>query len=211
MPAAATPAEELAAAAANRTDGITASAQVVAERLEQDDETEFITSVGAELYGKYKDKIDALKRNMTPEQRMNRGVHKLLMGNLMLQEPGALDRLTAAPVVPKPSAEGEEEEEVVELVETPSQGVTGDVKPVSPTVKPTPTARTTPAVKVKKSTLKATPKIERAAKEWGMTIDAYLLQLEANGSTQAEIDTLSRPRADAPGRRTSVFDRNTAG
>jgi len=61
---------------------------------------------------------------------------------------------------------------------------------------------------VKAPKLVANPKIEKAAREWGMPVNDYLLKLEANGMKQSDIDELSTP---APERqRSSVFNRPTA-
>jgi len=165
------------------------------QRLEQDDETAFASSVAD--YATYKARIDDIKKNLHPVQRMQKGLHKRLYENLRLEEPGVQDHIYGRPpaVVEPPPVE--------ELVVVPPVAVVPPVpvpvvpRPAPPTATPTPASRvaTPPAPGVRKPKLIATPKVTEAAGVWGMTVDEYLISLEDRGMTQDELDKGSSPRA----------------
>jgi hypothetical protein len=222
-----TPQEELATASAERMGSLHL---FTAQRLEQEDEAAFVATVTEEEFAKYKPKIDQLKASCSIEQRMSKGLHKLLYMNLKMQEPEFQKRVFGPEAPPVPSGalaegEGEGEGETPPAGNTPPAAappvpatppaappVTGaqPVPPAAPaSLPPTPAARSS-APQPRKPKLKATPKAERLAREYGMAINEYLLLLEDRGTTQAELEAVSIRKEDAPGRRRSVYDRSVA-
>jgi len=81
-------------------------------------------------------------------------------------------------------------------------------KAAPPTVAPTSAGRVA-APRERKPKLQPNEKVRRAAKEWGISVEAYLMRLEDKGVTQEELERQSAPREEQ--RRRSVFDRTTSG
>jgi hypothetical protein len=147
-----------------------------------------------------------------------------------------LNKPVVPPVAPPPASENSDEEtpeekeareaedRAVELRKTadakkktsqPSGGAPPPPAPPKPAAAPPravtappPPAGRAPASGEKKPKLVANEKIKRAAREWGMPIDKYLLDLEARGYTQEDLERGSAPREET--RRKSVFDRPVA-
>jgi hypothetical protein len=212
------PAEKLSEHAEGRVD---ATAQLTAERLRADDETLFRQKVGEEDFTKYGESIRKTVQGLHLQQQMMKGVHWMVYIQLKSADPEFERRILGAPE-PPPVEETDEEKVAREEEEAAtataaqekkdeSERLLRDSKPTPkatpPTVRPTSTARKA-APTERKSKLVANEKIVRAAREWGMTVDAYLLKLEDSGVTQEGLELQSRPKEES--RRRSVFDRATA-
>jgi hypothetical protein len=83
------------------------------------------------------------------------------------------------------------------------------VRPNAPPVTPpTPASRAGAVPKEKKAKLKANEKVERYCRAMGKNLNSYLLELEARGMTQEQLDGFAQsasPRSAATGRK-SVYD-----
>jgi hypothetical protein len=173
---------------------------VMLGRMEQDDEAEFSRSVSD--YATYKDKINKIKEGLTPEARVQRGLHRQLYGMVKLND----DPVTRHAMFgePLPKVETPPEGQTVESEQTPPGGETEEpvvpaktqedlikqvAKPAGPATAPPAGGRHAQSKDgVKTSKLKATDKIEKAARALGKPVNDYLLALEAEGVTQETID-----------------------
>jgi hypothetical protein len=215
-PAAKSPADTLKDAARARTDPMNQFTFAQFERIDEDNFSKTVPD-----YDKYKDKIAAVKKTMSPDQRAQQGVHKFIYQNVRMDDPEVQKVIFG--VIPPPGGETEEENAEVPAVpeegEEPAAPVAPPAKAPAPkaTPKPVPspvakpTARATPVVPaVAKSGLKATPKIIALAERYSMTVDEYLAHLETSGYTQEQLNNLSLPssaRAQPSSRPRSIYDR----
>jgi hypothetical protein len=183
---------------------------VMLGRMEQDDEAEFARSVAD--YATHKPKIDKIKETLTPDVRVQRGLHRQLYAMVKAQDDPTIRHHLYGEALPPPppSPEGQ----TVENEGTP-QGE-GNKEPVTPpgktqedlikqvTAKPAGPAtappaggrHTPPAGSAKVPKLKATDKIEKAARALGKDLNEYLLALEAEGVTQESINAANVRKSD---------------
>lgn len=184
-------------------------------RLEQEDEEAFSATV--KDYDKeflttkktIRQLIAEQKKNLHPNARIRRGVHRQLYMLIKQQDPKYASRLmdTEEEVVPPT------EEEVVTPPPPPTEQTPPPAAPSKPktppaVAPPTPPART-PAAPPKKSKLQGNSKTEAAAKAFGIEHDDYLKRLEESGTTQDALDAMTTNRQaskTAAGRKT-VYDR----
>lgn len=217
-----TPADELERHATGRVDTATA---LMAKRFLSDDEQSFRATVGEEVWKKYGENIGKIAASLAPAQQMQKGIHWAIYIQMRAGDPEFVKSVLAQPKEEEHQeteeekaareareAEGDEEQPPVPEKKAAAPPPPPPVKPVPkaapPTVPPTSRDRTPPPSQ-KKPKLVANEKIIHAARVWGTTTEAYLLQLEARGVTQAELETISIPKEET--RRKSVFDRKVAG
>jgi pyruvate/2-oxoglutarate dehydrogenase complex dihydrolipoamide acyltransferase (E2) component len=166
-------------------------------RQEQDDEAAFASSIPD--YEEFRDSIKKMKERLPPVARTASGLHKQMYLYLKSQKPEVQATLlgtTPLPTVP-PS----------EPTPAPPAAPGPKAVPPPPSATPTPGARSTPPPAPEtKSKLKSNPRVERLAAAMGMSIESYLLQCEGNGMTQEQLDSFGVTKAEAPGRRKSVYD-----
>jgi hypothetical protein len=201
------PQEALEAHASGRVD---AAQQLTALRLEQDDEIAFKEKVGPDETKKYLDQIKTVLKQMPVAQRVTRDIHWAIYVQLKSREPDFSGFAAAKPAEPPPPAEPPAESEEPPVEQPPAEEPKAPVrqpKAAPPTVPPTPASRSA-APKERKPKLQPNEKIRAAAREWGIPVESYLLQLEDRGITQNDIERQSAPKEDQ--RRKSVFDRHTA-
>jgi hypothetical protein len=184
---------------------------VMLGRMEQDDEAEFSRSVND--YDKFKEKINKIKEGLTPEARVQRGLHKQLYGLVKLNDdPATRHAMFGEPLPPTPPPSGdgqatvdpsetpqggEKKEERPEVQRTQEDLIKQVAKPAGPATAPPAGGRHTPSKDgVKTSKLKATDKLEKAAKALGKPLNEYLLALEAEGVTQEAIDSANVRRSE---------------
>ena len=202
------PKATLEARAGARVDNVNQMAQATALRLEQDDEESFASTVGD--YDQWRAKVAEIKKTTNPELRMQKGYHRQVYLFLKSQDPAVARQLLGQPPLEEP--EPEEPEAEPEAPPPP-------VAPPPPAPKATPvppaSAKATPAARAaapatKASKLTATPKLAQMAAGMGMSTEAYLLKLEAEGVSQDTINAMSQGQVNgAPGgRRRTVFDSN---
>jgi hypothetical protein len=214
-PAPKNPADTLKDAARARTDPMN---QFTFAQFERIDEENFSKTVPD--YDKYKEKIAAVKKTMSPDQRAQQGVHKFIYQNVRMDDPEVQKVIFG--VIPPPGTEPPPDDEVPPVPDEEAEAEAPDneppppppkkpvAKPVpSPVAKPTPRA-TVAAKPVAKSALKATPKIIALAERYSMTVEEYLAHLETSGYTQEQLNNLSLPssaRAQPSSRPRSIYDR----
>jgi hypothetical protein len=206
---------------------VSAVESLTAQRLEQDDEAEF-----ARMVPDYETPIPNtnppitirqavwhLKASLPMGQRIQKGIHATLYG-MVKQQTDQKARAAiygTPPPVEKPAEEDEDDAETEATSETPapapraatppasSPAVRPVPKAVSPVASPTPTRRDSGS-KVKKPTLQASDKVAKMARTMGKPLDAYLLELEASGYTQSDIDRMAEARPAQSARRRTVYD-----
>jgi hypothetical protein len=211
-PKAPDPAAVLAEHAAGRVDTSTA---LLIQRLEADDEAQFAASVPD--YEKFRPQITEMKKTLSPNQRMQKGVHYFVYSMIkagsdpavraaILQtppvapvEPGPVDD----EIVPPPSASGAETPPPVGPVTPPAPKAPKAVAPAAP---PTPAARRAVEPPKRVPKLVSTEKLVRQAKAFGVELSAYLMRLEDQGVTQEEINS-AEARTSRSVRRETVYDR----
>lgn len=199
------PTEELTKRTAPRVDAFQQLTLATTQRLIADDEEAFAKTVPD--YEQYRERIAKAKATMHPMQQVQPGLHKQAYLFLKGQEPTHQARMLGQeePVL----EETPEETPAVPVVEAPPAPVVVVAKPAPkavPSARPTPAARVVPPAPEKKSALKSTPKVERIAAAMGMSLDAYLLKLEAQGVTQDQLNTNSAAAQSAQPRRKSIYD-----
>ena len=194
---------------------------LTAERFRSDDEAAFRLKIGAEEFAKHGKTVTDVVSKMPLPQQMVKDVHWMVFVQLRSSDPEFQKRFLGAaepapaPPPPEEAPEGETEEEraaqpaTEAVVEPPAAP-----PPPFPTPKATPpTAAPTPANRSSKPIsprpkLVANDKIKRAAREWGIPVEEYLLRLEKGGVTQDSLENMSKPKEES--RHRSVFDRTTA-
>jgi hypothetical protein len=166
-------------------------------RVEQDDEAEFARSV--QDYATHKPKIDKIKEGLTPEAKVQRGLHRQLYAMVKANDDPQTrhvlygEPLPVTPPAPPPEGQVEQPEPEKEPV-TPAKQATEELiksvaKPAGPATAPPAGGRhVAPVGSAKVPKLKPTPKLEAAARMLGKNINDYLLALEAEGVTQEQID-----------------------
>lgn len=206
--------------AGDRVDQVTMATWL---RLEQDDEAQF--AAGVPDYDTYREKIAEAKKQMPPEMRISRGLHKRLYENFRLDDPAMQAHIYGRPA-PAPAPAPAPTEEVVDdgtappppPAPTPTPAARPPAPPqpraVPPAAAPTPSARSTPApagnTRVPK--LRASAKIESAAAAYGLTVNDYLIALEDRGVTQEAIDLGSvAASTSSTSPRSNAYERKRAG
>src|SRR5688572_10707025 len=207
-PANPNPNDTLANAAANR---LSPMEQFTFAQFEQQDEETFAASVPD--YATFKPKIDEMKKTMSPAQRAQRGFHKFAYQNLKVAGDADLQSKifgTRAPEPPPPAPEAGDPP----TPEAPPAPPQPPAPPAPPTPKPTPAPVAPPTPRNAGNPpagpkLKATAKVLALAETWGMPINEYLTQLEAQGMTQEDVEALSIPQSSRPAVQgiRSVYDR----
>jgi|KBSMisStaDraftv2_1062788.scaffolds.fasta_scaffold336205_3 hypothetical protein len=213
-PAVPSPREALEQKAGARVDNINLMAQATAVRLEQDDEEGFAATVSD--YEQYRGKIAEIKKTSQPALRTQRGYHKQAYLFLKSQDPAVARQLLGQPPLEVPEEEEPATEEApaapveVPPVAPPAAPVRKPQAVPPPSAKATPGARSTPPAAVKQPRLTATPKLAQMAAGMGMSTEAYLVKLEAEGVTQETINAMSQGQLNGTpgGRRRTVFDSN---
>jgi len=205
------PAAALAAHAVGRVDN---STLLMMQRLEADDEAAFAATVTD--YDKYRDEVTKMKQTMTPDQRVQKGVHYFVYSMIKAGTDPATKAVImgqAPPVAPveAPPAPPAEEPPAAPppVVAAPvSVSAPAPVKPkaVPPSAAATPAARKAAEPVARKPKLVATDKLKRQASAFGVAVEEYLLRLEDQGITQEEI-TASETRTSRNNRRETVYDR----
>jgi hypothetical protein len=179
---------------------------VMLGRMEQDDEAEFSRTV--QDYAKFKEKIDKIKEGLTAEARVQKGLHKQLYGLVKLnddpatrhamfgeplpptQPPSGNDPATVDPNETPQGGEKKEENQQPHEQRTQEDLIKQVAKPAGPATAPPAGGRHNPNKDTPKTPkLKATDKLEKAAKALGKPLNDYLLALEAEGVTQDMIDS----------------------
>jgi len=220
-----TPAQRLAAHASGRVDAATL---LTASRFRTDDEADFKAKIGPEEFTKVGAQVLKLVEGLHPQQQMQKGIHWMVYVQLKATDPEFEKRILGsgkpeASVTPEGETEEEktarEEAEAATATEAAEQAATRESErllreaPKGPKATPA-TVRATPGAKTsgskeRKPKLIANDKIIRAAREWGIPVEEYLLKLEDGGTTQEGLEAQSRPRSET--RRRTVFDRPSAG
>jgi hypothetical protein len=209
-------------AAAGRVDAATL---LTANRFRSDDEAEFRAKVGEEDFTKYSEQIRRIVSGMQPSQQMAKGIHWMVYVQLRAADPEFEKALLTKPVVKVEETDKEKEAREAKeqadadtaeanrrasvLAEADALRAKGP-KAAPASVPPSPVARAAAASSSKERKPKLVPndKIRRAAREWGMPVEAYLLLLEDKGMTQDDLERQSTPREET--RRRTIFDRSTA-
>lgn len=204
-PPAQTPEERLAAA---NNDRVAPMSVALVQRMLQDDEEAFRATVSD--YDKYSERIEAIKKTLTPNVLMQRGLHRQIYINVKGQDPEFQHTILGTTPPPAP--------EVPPAAEVPPPAATVQVaahsrqapapKAVPPALPPTPGARSAgaPASQERTPKLVADDKMRRFCRATGQDVNTYLLRLEDQGKTQADLDSLGATDKT----RRSVYDRTVA-
>jgi hypothetical protein len=193
-------------------DRVDAATALTWQRLEADDEAEFSATVPD--YEKHKEQIQNMKKTIAPPQRIVRGLHKFLYMTVRSSDPAVQAVIFGTkkeePAQPK---EGEDKPaqgaEAAVPVEPPAPPVVHP-KAAPPSAAPTPVSREAPASAQRKPKLKATDKVIKAARNWGMDLDEYLILLEDQGTSQDELNAASQGAETRRQHRSTVYDRPVA-
>lgn len=228
------PKKELENRAGGRIDAIANITGATAMRLEQDDEEAFAATVSdydtKQANGEsFRETIAKMKKTMPAAARTGRGVHRNAYLFLKTQDPAVQNRILGREEE-EPLVEEEEENEEAPPADPPVVPPPGGDTPPPAAAKtpvtPKPAAAPPAAAAGARSPggrrnappppavpkLKATDKIERIAHSFGISVAAYLKQLEEQGVSQDTINAMSLPRnaggpATGGSRRKTVFDR----
>jgi len=202
--------ERLAASAAARMDPVQ---QAMLTRAINDDEDSFAASVPD--YETYKEDIHKIRAALAPAQLIQKGLHRTLYINVKTaKDKSVLERVfqpVTAASAPPPPAEPPASPPVAAPTTEPVIPRVATPRPAPPMAPPTPAARVPPTAEPAKAKLVATAKILEFCRQTHQDVDKYLLKLEANGTTQADLDSAGQlgRRNHAEGR-TLVYDRPRA-
>lgn len=219
------PDAELERHAAGRVD---AAALLTAQRFRADDEAAFREKIGPDEWKKVEKSVKDVVDKLPVDQWLVRGIHWTVYVQLKAHEPEFESRLLGKgepPKAPTETPEAKAEREAREAADAEARKIeearallarAGHAVPEAPVRGPKATPPTVPPTPgrpaeqgARKPKLVPNEKVRRAAREWGMSTDDYLLKLEDAGTVQEDLERLSTPKEET--RRRTVFDRPVAG